>query len=252
MLKISPVPVFNDNYIWVLHTPTHALVVDPGDAAPICAWLAEQQLVLAGVVVTHGHPDHIGGLAGLLAAYPAPVYGPGELAGVDHPVDEGDQVAPPGWPEALTVWATPGHTRHHLSYLLPGAVFCGDTLFACGCGRIFDGTPAQLHASLTRLAELPDETLVYCSHEYTLSNQQFAGQIEPDNAALSARRLRDQARRAAGLPTVPSRMAEERQTNPFLRVEQPAVRQALADAGYAPLDTRLQTFAALREWKNRF
>ena len=158
MLRVSPVPAFADNYIWVLHDSTHALVVDPGDAAPVQAFLAEHQLTLAGVLITHGHIDHIGGVSALRTDWPeAPVYGPADVACVTQPVGEGESASLPGHGEALTVWATPGHTANHLSYLLPGAVFCGDTLFACGCGRVFDGTPTQLHASLQRLAALPDD-----------------------------------------------------------------------------------------------
>ena len=161
MLRVSPVPAFADNYIWVLHDSTHALVVDPGDAAPVQAFLAEHQLTLAGVLITHGHIDHIGGVSALRTDWPeAPVYGPADVACVTQPVGEGESASLPGHGEALTVWATPGHTANHLSYLLPGAVFCGDTLFACGCGRVFDGTPTQLHASLQRLATLPDDTQV--------------------------------------------------------------------------------------------
>lgn len=253
MLRVSPVPAFADNYIWVLHDSTHALVVDPGDAAPVQAFLAEHQLTLAGVLITHGHIDHIGGVSALRADWPeAPVYGPADVACVTQPVGEGESASLPGHGEALTVWATPGHTANHLSYLLPGAVFCGDTLFACGCGRVFDGTPTQLHASLQRLAALPDDTQVYCTHEYTLANQRFARHLEPDNAVLLARCAADEALRAQGLPTVPTTIGLERQSNPFLRVNQSAVRAALAaELGEAPADA-LAAFTALREWKNRF
>lgn len=253
MLRVSPVPAFSDNYIWVLHDSTQALLVDPGDAAPVQAFLAEHGLALAGVLITHGHADHIGGVPALLADWPGtPVYGPADVACVNQPVGEGESTCLPGGAQALTVWATPGHTGNHLSYVLPGAVFCGDTLFACGCGRVFDGTPAQLHASLQRLAALPDDTRVYCAHEYTLANQRFARHLEPDNAALLARCAADEALRERGQPTVPFTIGQERQGNPFLRVNQPALRAALtAELGAPPVDA-LAAFTALREWKNRF
>jgi hydroxyacylglutathione hydrolase len=258
MLEIVPLPALKDNYIWVLRAAGHAAVVDPGEARPVLEYLGRERLRLAAVLATHHHPDHVGGIAELLeatgAARPVPVYGPkGEpIATLTHPVGEGDTVHIPELGLALSVLDIPGHTRAHVAYYGAESLFCGDTLFACGCGRVFEGTPQQMLASLAKLAALPDATKVYCGHEYTLANIKFAQAVEPRNAALAARLARDAKLREAGKPTLPSTLGEERATNPFLRCAEPAVIESANKYLGARLSDPARVFAAIREWKNRF
>ena len=247
-----------DNYIWLVREGRNAIVVDPGDAAPVLAYLEREGVALTGIVITHHHGDHVGGIQALTARYSVPVYGPAResIPGRTHPVAEGDAVAAPDVGIALTVLDVPGHTAGQVAYAgtCDGSpiTFTGDTLFTCGCGRIFEGTPAQMMASLARLAALPGDTLVYCGHEYTLANLRFALAVEPGNPALRERQLREQAKRDRDLPTVPARMDEERATNPFLRAAEPAVFAAAEAHAGRPLSNAVEAFATLREWKNNF
>ena len=252
MLEIVPLPAFQDNYIWTLRDGKRAAVVDPGNAKPVADYLAREGLALAGILATHHHPDHVGGVAELAAKWKVPVFGPkGEpIPSLTHPVGQDDPVDIPGL-AAFTVLDIPGHTRAHVAYYGLGSLFCGDTLFACGCGRVFEGTPAQMLASLTRLAALPDETRVYCGHEYTLANIRFARTVDPGNAALAAREKRAKALRAADRPTLPSTLGEERATNPFLRCAEPAVVESANNYLGSRIGDPVSVFAALREWKNR-
>lgn len=248
---VSPVGAFSDNYIWVLHHGGRAVVVDPGEAAPAIAFLQREGLQLEAILITHHHADHIGGVAELLTRWPqAAVYGPADIAAVNHPVMEGASVELSFG--TATVLEVPGHTLNHLAYLIAGALFCGDTLFGAGCGRLFEGTPRQMHDSLRKLAALPDATKVYPAHEYTLSNLHFALTVDPGNPVLAIRMSRDQKLREQNLPTLPSTMSLERASNPFLRADAPAVRQAAAHWSGQPLHDVVEVFAALREWKNRF
>ncbi len=223
MHEVVPLPAFKDNYIWTLRRGRHAAVVDPGDAAPVKAYLAREGLALAAILATHHHPDHTGGIAEL-AADGVAVFGPqGEpIPALTRPVCGGDALSIPELGASFSVLDIPGHTRAHVAYYGAGALFCGDTLFACGCGRLFEGTAEQMFASLAKLAALPDETRVYCGHEYTLANIQFARTVEPGNAALAEREQSARRLRAAGRPTLPSTLGEERATNPFLRCAEPA------------------------------
>ncbi len=255
-MDIIPLPAFRDNYIWLLHEDRHAVVVDPGDAVPVRQYLAGQGLRLAAILVTHHHPDHVGGLAELLAAATVPVFGPAaeNIEGVTRPVAEGDTVRLDELGVELSVLDIPGHTSGHVAYYAAGlgAVFCGDTLFSAGCGRLFEGTPPQLAASLAKLAALPDETRVYCTHEYTLSNLAFARVAEPDNAERDEWASRCEALRAANQPTLPSTIGREKAINPFLRCDRPGVVRAVAArAGTAPRDP-IACLAALRAWKDVF
>lgn len=253
MLKVIPVPALRDNYIWLLALarPARVVIVDPGEAAAVELALERLGVAPAAILVTHHHPDHTGGIAALLRRHPVPVYGPeGATPAIDHPVRDG---APVRLDElTLTVTATPGHTREHVVYYTPGALFCGDTLFGAGCGRIFEGTPAQMYDSLMKLAALPEETQVFCSHEYTADNLTFAAAVEPDNEAVRARRERVAHLRAAGQPSLPSTIGEELRTNPFLRCREPAVIAAARARSGDRIADELDTFTALRRWKDVF
>jgi len=258
MLEIVPLPAFKDNYIWTLRDADrrnpHAAVVDPGEARPVKEYLAREGLTLAAILATHHHPDHVGGIAELVEMTRVPVFGPkGEpIPALTHPVGQDDSVEIASLAAKFAVLDIPGHTRAHVAYYGLGSLFCGDTLFACGCGRVFEGTAAQMLHSLTKLAALPDETRVYCGHEYTLANIQFARAVDPGNSVLAAREERAATLRAAGRPTLPSTLGEERATNPFLRCAEPVVVESANKYLGARIGDPVSVFAAIREWKNRF
>jgi hydroxyacylglutathione hydrolase len=255
-MKLTALPAFADNYIWMLHDGRQALVVDPGDAQPVQAALDAQGLTLAGILVTHHHADHVGGVDALRPRLQGPVYGPARerIPAPFIPLADGDAAELMGL--RFEVMDVPGHTAGHIAYLLrreqePAVLFCGDTLFSAGCGRLFEGTPAQMLASLERLAALPGDTRVCCTHEYTLSNLRFAAAVEPDNPAVAEHTAWSQQRRAQDQSTLPSSIAREREINPFLRSTVPAVVRAARGHGAADASP-LAVFAALREWKNNF
>ena len=252
-MDLQALPAFADNYIWTLaDADGQAVIVDPGDAAPVLA-AADAGLRPTLLLLTHHHDDHIGGAARLLERFPGlPVYGPADdrIHMAFTPVYEGASVDSGPW--RFRVMAVPGHTTTHVAFHGHGHLFCGDTLFSLGCGRLFEGTPAQMLDSLDRLAGLPGDTRVCCGHEYTLANAAFARVVDPDNPALRRRTEDATAMRQADRPTLPSTLADEVAANPFLRVDSPAVREAVArHLGRAPAD-RVETFAALRRWKDGF
>jgi len=254
MLQVVPVAAFKDNYVWTLRNATHAAVVDPGEAKPVLDYLGREKLELAAILATHHHADHVGGIAELRGHYEVPVYGPKHepIAMLTRPVAEGDTVKLPELGVSFSVIDIPGHTRAHIAYYGAGALFCGDTLFACGCGRLFEGTAEQMFASLSKLAALPDDTKVYCGHEYTLANIGFAKAVEPGNRALAEREARDRKLRDAGKPTLPSTLRDEKATNPFLRCREPAVVESANKYLGARIADPVRVFAAIRDWKNRF
>ena len=253
MLSLRPLPAFEDNYIWVLSNPANqAVIVDPGEAAPVFAAVAEGLQPIA-IVLTHHHPDHVGGVGELLSRFDIPCYAPVDerIAHATQRVREGDRVKIPELALDLQVLEVPGHTLSHIAYVGAGMLFCGDTMFSLGCGRLFEGTPLQMMTSLERMAALPGDTLVCCGHEYTQSNGRFSLAVEPENPARDLRLAEVAALRSRAQPSLPSTIASERACNPFLRIDAPGVRSALeVQAGHA-LD-RVAAFTALRVWKNGF
>ncbi|MFW9078866.1 hydroxyacylglutathione hydrolase [Pseudomonas sp. P2757] len=255
MIQISALPAFTDNYIWLLqdHATQRCAVVDPGDAAPAQAWLdAHPGWVLSDILITHHHHDHVGGVEALKKATDATVYGPASenIPARDVALKDNDQARVLGWD--FDVYAVPGHTLGHIAYYHHGLLFCGDTLFAAGCGRLFEGTPEQMHHSLSRLAALPEDTLVYCTHEYTLSNLKFAAAVEPGNPDVAARLQKVIQQRQNGVTTLPSTLALEKLTNPFLRTSETLVTQKVDERNGAQNRAPSEVFAALRAWKDNF
>lgn len=254
MTRIWPVEVLGDNYVWVIQSATRlaVAVVDPGDADPVILALDEHGLSLAAILLTHHHADHTAGVGALLARAEVPVYGPvGEkIPTVSRPVTGGDQVKIDEIEVVLDVIDVPGHTAGHVAYSGEGYVFCGDTLFAGGCGRLFEGTPDQMVRSLSRLTALPPDTEVHCAHEYTVSNLQFGLEVEPENAALHARLEHAQRLRADGRPTVPSTLTLELGTNVFLRCAEPGVIDAAEHHAGRSLADEVEVFATVRQWKD--
>ena len=251
---LSAVPAFKDNYIWLLEAGGRVVVVDPGDAAPAQRALTEHGLSLEAVLVTHHHADHMGGAAELAARHRCPVYGPAgeDIPAVNVPLREGDTVPLPGLGLRLEVLDIPGHTAGHIAYHSHGIMFCGDTLFSAGCGRLFEGTAGQMCDSLAKLAALPDATAVCCGHEYTLANLRFAAAVEPDNRAVREYAAECTARRAQGEPTLPSLLGRERLVNPFLRCREAAVMQAAGHHAGKRLTDPVEVFAEIRRWKDGF
>jgi hydroxyacylglutathione hydrolase len=262
MLNVFPVPAFKDNYLWVIDDGKYAVAVDPGDAAPVIEYLASGSLTLTTILITHHHGDHVGGIQGLLdwqGPETVTVYGPATetIPGRTNALVEGACVVIDAPSLSLEVIDVPGHTAGHIAYYAKEQswLFCGDTLFAGGCGRLFEGTAAQMRNSLAKLAALPVETKVFCAHEYTLANLRFASAVEPQNADIAERIVVETAKRQRGVPTVPSFIGLELQTNPFLRWDVPEVKLAAARASSGNIGPNASpdlVFSAIREWKNNF
>ncbi len=251
---IVPIRAFQDNYIWCLRRGSTAVVVDPGDADPVLDYLSNEGLWLAAILTTHHHGDHVGGNTKLLTKYNVPVFGPAreKIPGITKALREGDKIEVPGIGLELEVFDVPGHTAGHIAYYGEGVLFCGDTLFSCGCGRLFEGTAAQMHASLSKLAALPGRTLVYCAHEYTLSNLRFARAADPGNPAIDEREASARAALAAGSPSLPSTVESELAANPFLRSGNPALAASASRHAGRALTSPVEVFATLRKWKDGF
>jgi hydroxyacylglutathione hydrolase len=254
MMSVTPVPILSDNYVWIVgrSNSKSVVIVDPGDAGPVDEYLRASNLRCDAVFLTHHHADHVDGAAQLGLLWNCPVYGPGDedISAVTNPVGEADTIDSAHL--TFDIWSIPGHTRGHVAYLGHGLLFCGDTLFAGGCGRIFEGTPTEMHASLTRLAGLDPETLVCCAHEYTVANLEFARSVEPDNTALRDRLERAYATRSNGRPTLPPSLRDELATNPFLRCHEPEVILAASEKAGRALEPGLEVFAEIRRWKDGY
>ncbi len=256
-LAVRPVRAFSDNYIWLIeapHGPGRVVAVDPGDAAPVVAELCRSGASLAAILLTHHHADHIGGVAGLLELGKVPVIGPDDdrIPLRTRTVRDGDRCDMSDLGLSFDTLAVPGHTLSHVAFWGHGALFCGDTLFSAGCGRMFEGTPAQMNSSLNRLRDLPPETRMFCGHEYTAANLKFALAVDPTNAAALAHRAQVDRLRAADLPSLPSPLALEIRINPFLRCDNPTVRAAAEAHAGRPLPEESAVFGALRAWKDQF
>lgn len=253
-MNLESIPAFEDNYIWTVHDGKSALFVDPGEAEPILSWLEERRMQPVAILVTHHHGDHCGGLPDILAHYDIPVYGPANerIRGVSRPMSEGMVCHIPELAADFTVMDIPGHTPGHIAYLGHGWLFCGDTLFSCGCGKVFGGTVPQLYHSLQRIAALPGETLACPAHEYTLENIRFALMMDPENTDLLAWRDEARALRAQGLPTLPVRLDAELKCNPFLRCNQTEIQRRFAGTKGIEPKNEAATFAALRAARDVF
>lgn len=264
LLQVWPIPAFDDNYIWCIHDGQSALIVDPGDAAPVLRYLEQEKLTLTGILITHHHADHTGGILQLLSALGshAPVYGPAtiDIPGRTNALMNGDKIEIANPRISLEVYEVPGHTLSHIAYfanmqanVVEPMLFCGDTLFASGCGRLFEGTPTQMSQSLAKFIALPKNTLVYCTHEYTLSNIRFALAVEPNNSNLITWAEAAQALRAQNLPTLPTTIGQELQVNPFMRCDQKdVIDSALQISGEKSLPSAAHVLAVIRAWKDRF
>lgn len=253
-MEIFPVQAFRDNYIWLLVHYGYAVAVDPGDAAPVLDYLRQHELTLLAILITHHHNDHVDGVNGLLKVSRVPVYAPrNEFFSFPYqPVGEGDQLEFAELETTLHVLDVPGHTAAHVAYYGGNCLFCGDTLFGCGCGRILGGSASQLYHSLQKLAALPDATRVYPAHEYTLSNIAFARMIDPGNLDLAERERTAEIQKSRQQPTLPSTIALEKCTNPFLRCETAPIQLAVAKTDPAAANSPELTFSALRLLKNHY
>lgn len=255
MIQVLRVSAFSDNYIWLVTNEKRkkAAIVDPGDAKPVIAELEQRKIEPTAILITHHHSDHVGGIAELLQTYPdLPVYGPANesIPHITHQLIDGRIVSLESIGLSFEVIGIPGHTAGHIAYYGDGSLFCGDTLFGSGCGRVFDGTMVELHSSLHRIAQLPPETLAYCAHEYTVENLGFAKWVEPDNQDMTERLEECWELLDSGRATVPFTLENEFKSNPFLRTHIPEVIQKIEEVAGRELNTPSEVFAAMRIWKD--
>ncbi len=251
-IEVLPIPALRDNYIWCLHDGRLAAIVDPGDPAPVEAWLERRGLRLAAILITHHHADHVAGVNSLVAAHGCLVYGPSDarIREVTQTVSDGDIIDLPVSQLRLQALSVPGHTLGHVAYYGHRHLFSGDTLFSCGCGRLFEGTPLQMYRSLLRLARLPTNTLICCAHEYTLDNIAFARHVDTENEELLAWEEEATRLHNAGLPTLPVELSRELLINPFLRCHVPRIKAAAEEWSGMPLKQPHEVFAVLRRMKD--
>lgn len=254
-VSVFPIKAFNDNYIWCLHNQTHCVVVDPGDAAPVLAYCRDNQLILSAIIITHHHWDHTGGIDALLAAFPKiPVYGPQNknIKKITVRLSQDDDIELTELAITFSVLEVPGHTLDHIAYYGATGLFCGDTLFSAGCGRLFEGTPQQMFASLAKLTALPADTAVFCTHEYTMANIAFAETVEPNNQALVDYKHWANKQREKNTPTLPSSLQREIEVNPFLRCHSEELVKNVSQNKGSTLISEQAIFASLRSWKDNF
>ena len=257
MINVHPIKAFNDNYIWILHDAAYAIAVDPGISNGVIHFLQTKNLKLAAILVTHHHSDHIGGIDDLKKIFDVPVYGPRSEAipNVTQQVSEGKEIVINELATSLTVLDIPGHTLEHIAFYMNHpfhAIFCGDTLFASGCGRVFEGSYAQMYASLRKLSQLPDETLIYCAHEYTINNIGFAKHVDPDNDELIEFESLCKELLLERRPTLPTHLALEKKINPFLRCEDPKIIHSAQNHSDQLTNDPVKIFSILRQWKDNF
>ncbi len=256
MTDVLHVCAFEDNYIWLIcgKSPDQVAIVDPGDADPVLSALDDQHLKPTAILCTHHHGDHVGGVEDILKHYSIPVYGPARerIPAITYRLKEGDRVMLSELGLELSVLDVPGHTAGHIAYFGAGMVFCGDTLFSAGCGRLFEGTPAQMHSSLAKFAALPNTTRIYCGHEYTEANLRFALTVEPENSDIQAYREQARSQRGQNLPTLPSTIGLEQRVNPFLRTDQATVHRAAENQAGRTIGSEVEVFAEVRRWKDSF
>ena len=255
MIEVLHVDAFEDNYIWLITSQdNNVVIVDPGDADPVIEKVSGLNLKPIAILCTHHHYDHVGGVEELVNLYNIPAYGPEaeNISAVNSPLKGGDQVNLPAIDTTFQVISVPGHTRGHIAYYGSDLLFCGDTLFSGGCGRLFEGTAEQMADSLAKFSALPGQTKVYCAHEYTLANLRFAQAVEPDNADIVEYVALTKARRNQNKPSLPSSLAQEKKINPFLRTHEPSVILAASHRSQQPLVSETEVFAEIRRWKDSF
>lgn len=255
-MKVDAIAVLTDNYVWALidEATHHALIIDPGEATPVITFLKQHDLSLQAILITHHHWDHTNGIAEIIAQFPVSVYGPvsENIPHMTHAIMEQASLSLQHFPGTVRVLEIPGHTSGHLAYYVQDKLFCGDTLFAAGCGRLFEGTPTEMYLSLQKILSLPDDTEIYCAHEYTLSNLRFAETVEPGNKKIAERIQRVTALRNKQLPSLPSTLGEEKATNPFLRCDSKEVKENVEKRVGITLQDNVAVFSALRKWKDGF
>ncbi len=254
-IVVDYLPIFENNYIWLIMNRTRdtVIAVDPGDASPLFDYLNLKQVKLEAILITHHHRDHTGGINKLKKQYDVKVYGPQHesIDGVSDGVAEGSCIEFPFLASSFSILDIPGHTLGHIAYYVPGSLFCGDTLFSAGCGRLFEGTAEQMYQSLQKIAALPEDTTLYCTHEYTLQNLKFAQLIEPHNVDIQVKINHVQALRQANLPSLPALLSEEKKINPFLRCHIPEVVANAEQYAGSAFNSAVDVFRALRAWKDQ-